>query len=220
MVLNALYHTVIIAENLTAEWVAGTYHIFYIAVSACRFVVEVCITFSDDCFPDKKLRCVCVCNAVCSVRILRFPTQRNSSTITILHNTSDKHTDFIAGDNTVWCDVIEVILIILRHRLSIFQRNSRLNTIRNISAIRTKYLQIRAGCFSTVPTIYKWEIIVSPYTVVISVAITGKINHIDIGFLARSSKCRGRANACKSCHTHKCRHHKRSDSFEFWLNHC
>ena len=133
MFLNARYHRVIVAENLTAKWMCGIDHIFDIAATTRCFVIKVCVTFSDDGFPDQKLCRIGMGNTVCGSFILRTPTCGNRSTITVLQNSTDILSDLISGNNAICLNVIEIVFIILGHRLPHTQMHTRFNTIANIT---------------------------------------------------------------------------------------
>lgn len=118
MVLNACYHTVVVRQDFTAERVCGAYTFKHGIVPTGRNVIKACVSFADDRFPNQNLCGISVCDTVGVAFILRLPACRNSTTIAVLQDTTDKQTNIIAGNRTVRTDVVEKILAFFGESIS------------------------------------------------------------------------------------------------------
>ena len=112
MVLNACYHTVVVRQDFTAEWVCRAYTFKHGIVPAGRNVIKACVSFADNRFPNQNLSGISVCDTVGVAFILRLPACRNTSTIAVLQDTTDKQANIIAGNRSVRADVVEEVLVL------------------------------------------------------------------------------------------------------------
>ena len=128
MILNTFYHTVVVRQDFTAEWVCSAYTFKHGIVSAGRNVIKACVSFSDNRFPNQNLSGISVCDAVCVAFILRLPACRNTSTVAVLQDTTDKQANVIAGNRSVRADVIKEVLVLFGEHISKELWDNLLNT--------------------------------------------------------------------------------------------
>ena len=158
MVLNACYHTVVVRQDFTAEWVCRAYTFKHGIVPAGRNVIKACVSFADNRFPNQNLSGISVCDAVCVALILRLPACRNTSTIAVLQDTTDKQANIIAGNRTVRADVVEEVLVLFGESISSPLTCTRLDTVGDIARIRTHCTKSRIFRGQAFPTVHIVEI--------------------------------------------------------------
>ena len=220
MILNTCYHTVVVRQDFTAEWVCSAYTFKHGIVSAGRNVIKACVSFSDNRFPNQNLSGISVCDTVGVAFILRLPACRNTSTIAVLQDTTDKQANIIAGNRTVRADVIEEILAFFGESIASPLSCTRFNTVGDIARIRTHCTKSRIFRGQAFPTVHIVEIAVSPFAVVIGISASGIIDEVHIGFFSYGCKGCRCPNAHKSSKAHNRRQHKRDGFLEFCFNHC
>ena len=220
MILNTCYHTVVVRQDFTAEWVCSAYTFKHGIVSAGRNVIKACVSFSDNRFPNQNLSGISVCDAVCVAFILRLPACRNTSTVAVLQDTTDKQANVIAGNRSVRADVIKEVLVLFGESISSPLTCTRFNTVGNIARIRTHCTKSCIFCGQAFPTVHIVEIAVSPFAVVIGISASGIIDEVHIGFFSYGCKGCRCPNARKSSKAHNRRQHKRDGFLEFCFNHC
>ena len=220
MILNTCYHTVVVRQDFTSEWVCRAYTFKHGIVTAGRNVIEACVSFADNRFPNQNLSGISVGDTVCVAFILRLPACRNTSTVAVLQDATDKQANIIAGNRSVRADVIKEVLVLFGESISCPLSCTRLNTVGDIARIRThctKSCIFRGQAF---PTVHIVEIAVSPFAVVIGISASGIIDEVHIGFFAYGCKGCRCPNAHKSSKAHNRRQHKRDGFLEFCFNHC
>ena len=220
MILNTCYHTVVVRQDFTAEWVCSAYTFKHGIVSAGRNVIKACVSFSDNRFPNQNLSGISVCDAVCVAFILRLPACRNTSTVAVLQDTTDKQANVIAGNRSVRADVIKEVLVLFGESISSPLTCTRFDTVGDIARIRTHCTKSRIFRGQAFPTVHIVEIAVSPFAVVIGISASGIIDEVHIGFFSYGCKGCRCPNARKSSKAHNRRQHKRDGFLEFCFNHC
>ena len=183
-------------------------------------MIEACVSFSDNRFPNQNLSGISVCDTVGVAFILRLPACRNTSTIPVLQDSTDKQANIIAGNRSVRADVIKEVLVLFGEGIASPLTCTRFNTVGDIARIRTHCTKSRIFRGQPFPTVHIVEIAVSPFAVVIGISASGIIDEVHIGFFSYGCKGCRCPNAHKSSKAHNRRQHKRDGFLEFCFNHC
>ena len=218
MALDLRRNGVVITHDLAVQRMLGADRIKNGIITAGIDLIEVAVTLADNGFPNHQLRSNCIGQLVAAL-ILGAPVQRDRPGITILENTTDKGLDLIGTDGIVQLRrvVIPEVFITTGKHIARILRHTGFNAVADISLIGVHGTDVGVVGLTRSPAVHIVQIGMAPFAAVISIAVTGKADHIHLGLftgcISRGSKTEHRREA------HQQRQKERCASLEGFLFH-
>ena len=99
--LYACFNAVVVADELAIQRVRCADNALYGIITARTDMIEILITFTNYGFPNKHLRCHCLCQRCGIACVLRTPRGADRSRVAVLHNTPDEQLHIVGRNGAV-----------------------------------------------------------------------------------------------------------------------
>ena len=191
--LNAVNDMIVVTHDLRPQRMVCADDTQNSVIAAGINVTEIGVTLTDDGFPYQDLRSDNIRELFCIFAVLTAPRTRDGSGIAVFQNTTNMKLHSVAINRMIIFGRkdVPIGLVLLNQPVTDSKRRTGLDTVAGISIPRSDGINGVAVDIPGSPTVHIVLSFMSPICAIVCVAVTGKGEHGNFGFLSGGKSRRG-----------------------------